>query len=367
MLKICHFTTAHEVDDIRIFIKECTSLAKKLDYQVYLVGRGKSERKNGVSIVGLEYNSKNRLDRMFNFSRKVYKEALKIDADVYHFHDPELLRYALKLKRLGKKVIYDSHEDVPKQILSKEWLPFSLRNIISKILEKYEKRVIKKIDITITASLIVTERFSRINDKNCTINNFALLTKDKEFNSDNFDKKRSIICYAGGLTKVRNIHNIVKAMDNVEGKLILAGPCDGSYKNYLEKLSGWEKTRYIGKVRRKQVDKLYYISYIGIFIYSAEPNHKNSFPNKLFEYMYAGIPVICSNFDHYKKIVEVNNCGLCVDPENVPEISKAINYLLENRNIAKQMGLNGHKVVVEKYNWNIEERKLMEVYKNLEN
>ncbi len=140
--KICHFTSAHEQFDDRIYLKECVSLANT-GYEVYIVARGETQKLNGVNLIGCGIQ-KGRLGRILGFSRKIYKAARKLNCDVYHFHDPELLPYGVKLKKAGKKVIFDSHEDVPAQILDKEWIPFLFRKLISKIYRKYETYAVKQ-------------------------------------------------------------------------------------------------------------------------------------------------------------------------------------------------------------------------------
>ncbi|MEG1662862.1 MAG: glycosyltransferase, partial [Clostridia bacterium] len=95
-------------------------------------------------------------------------------------------------------------------------------------------------------------------------------------------------------------------------------------------------------------------------------NHFNAFPIKIFEYMAAGLAIICSNFPIYKEIVEDNNCGICVDPEKVEDISKVADYLMANPDIIRTMGENGQKAVKEKYNWASQEAILLDFYKKLE-
>jgi glycosyltransferase involved in cell wall biosynthesis len=103
----------------------------------------------------------------------------------------------------------------------------------------------------------------------------------------------------------------------------------------------------------------------GIVTFHPLPNHIDAQPNKMFEYMSAGLPIITSNFPLWKEIVEGNSCGICVNPLDPEEIGKAIEYIISHSNEAEKMGQNGKKAVLEKYNWQVEEKKLFEVYEEL--
>ena len=139
MVKIAHLTSAHPRYDTRIFYKMCKSLSKK--YEVNLVvadGKG-DEIKDNINIFDVG-KSKNRKDRMLNITKKVFQKALEINVKIYHIHDPELIPIGVKLKKLGFKVIFDMHENTPKQIKNKNYIPFILRNIISNVYKFYERR-----------------------------------------------------------------------------------------------------------------------------------------------------------------------------------------------------------------------------------
>ena len=160
MNKICHFTSVHPIDDIRIFHKECVSLAAN-GYDVTLIACGENAFEDvveGVKRISLSVPVKNRLQRFFKRSKAVYKKAIEVNADIYHFHDPELIPIGLKLKKNWKKVIFDSHEDVPNQILAKEWLPSFIRKLVSFVYRKYETMAVKKFDGLITVTPTLTDR-----------------------------------------------------------------------------------------------------------------------------------------------------------------------------------------------------------------
>lgn len=361
MKKVCHMTSAHPSKDIRIFYKECVTLAKN-GYEVVLVSQGPDCREKRVQIKGIGNPYASRLKRMLFAGRNVYKKALKEDADVYHFHDPELLPYALKLKRKGKKVIYDSHEDVPRQILVKTWIPTGLRKIVSVAYEKYEKKVARKIDGVVAATEHIRDIFLKAGCKVVVdVKNYPMLD-DIECHIDDYEYRKKVICYAGGVTEQRGITSLVKAVENLDVELQIAGDLGEDYKEKLIQLEGWRKVKYLGYLDRKGISELYNQSRIGMVVLKDTPNHRYSLPIKMFEYMAAGIPVIASSFSVWRKIIEEEKCGICVNPNDINQIKNAIIHLLEDEKTAKTMGNNGRHAVCEKYSWNQETEKLLKVY-----
>jgi len=303
---------------------------------------------------------------MIKRTKAVYRKALEVDADIYHFHDPELIPYGLKLKKKGKKVIYDSHEDVPSQILSKEWIPLSLRRLISIFYTKYENHNLKKLDALISVTPTLTDRFRIINPNTIQITNYPLKTKKSIDNR----KWGASICFAGGITKQWLHENLINALDRISNVTYkLAGNKDESYFKELRNLDSWHKVQYNGKIPYEDVDCFISESTAGIALndYNANVGYKmGSLGNtKLFEYMQAGIPVICTDFILWKKIIDKYNCGICVNPYDINEISKAIQYLLNNPKIAQQMGDNGCNAIISDINWESQEIELLKLYNSL--
>jgi glycosyltransferase involved in cell wall biosynthesis len=346
-------------------LKECSSLVKA-GYDVSLIvadGQG-DEIKNGIKIYDAG-KSTGRLQRMLKSTKKVFQKAKHINADIYHIHDPELMPVGLKLKKTGKKVIFDAHEDLPKQLLSKPYLTKNIRKLLSEILSMYEKRTCKKFDAIVTATPFIREKFLKINNNTVDVNNFPIL--DELYNNVN-NKKKLQICYIGGLSKIRGIEGMIIAIGRTKNniKLVIGGKIsDLKTENDYKKWDGWQKVEDFGFVDRNMVKKILSESIAGLVTFLPVPNHIDSQPNKMFEYMSAGIPVIASNFPLWKEIIEKNNCGICVDPLKPEEIAKSIDYLVEHPDLAKEMGENGRFAVENIYNWSIEEKKLIQLYTNL--
>jgi glycosyltransferase involved in cell wall biosynthesis len=365
---IVHLTSVHSRCDIRIFIKICSSLSKN-GYDVAMVvadGKG-DESKNGVEIINIGAKSGWRLSRMTKTVRRIFKKAKDLDAEVYHMHDPELIPIGLKLKRLGKKVIFDSHEDVPKQFLGKAYLgPVSLRGVLAGALSLFERYACRHFDGIITATPFIRDKFLAINPRTLDVNNFPLIGELDA--AVHWVDKRDEVCYVGGISAIRGIREIVRAFEllQTDACLNLAGSfSEASVEAEVKAYSGWMRVNEHGLLDRAGVRNVLGRSVAGLVTFHPLPNHIDAQPNKMFEYMSSGVPVIASNFPLWREIIEGNDCGLCVDPLDPKAIAGAIDQLVKNPDFARRMGENGRQAVLNKYNWSIEERKLLDFYANI--
>jgi glycosyltransferase involved in cell wall biosynthesis len=365
-IKITHLTSAHPRFDTRIFIKMCSSLARKENYEVNLIvadNKG-DEVKNGINIFDVGKKA-GRVNRIFKTTQKVYQKAIELDSDIYHLHDPELIPIGLKLKKIGKKVIFDAHEDVALQILSKSYMNIVLRSILSKSFLVFEKFAFKKFDYIVTATPHIRDKFLKINAHCMDINNYPKL---EEFDLDAIkEKKENAVCYIGSIAAIRGIKEIVRAMEHVgDVKLLLAGDFrEKDVEAEVRSYKGWNKIEELGFLDRIGVANVMSRSLAGLVTLHPIINYQDALPVKMFEYMAAGLPVIASNIKLWQKIINDAKCGICVDPLDPKAIAQAIEYIVKNQAVAKDMGQSGKKAVLEKYNWSIEEAKLFSVYEEL--
>lgn len=361
--KVCHLTSAHPRYDTRIFIKECSSLSENFDtYLVVADGKG-PETKNNVRIIDAGKPS-GRLNRMFKSPKLVYKLAKKIDADLYHLHDPELIPIGIKLKSIGKKVIFDAHEDLPNQVKNKHYLPKPIRLTLPAFVNIFERHTCNKFDgIIVAAEPVIKDKFLNINPNTIVVNNFPIL--EELASLPNHNNKPKQICYVGGLAETRGIVELVQSIElsHHELNLVIAGDFPNKeVEDKVRSLNGWNKVDFRGYVGRKEIANILEHSSIGIVTLHPTPSYLNSMPVKLFEYMAASIPVVASDFPLWNNIIREAKCGVCVDPLNPQKIAEAIDYLIDNPDKSKEMGEHGRQSVLDKYNWDIECNKLLSFY-----
>jgi len=366
--KICMLSTVHQALDDRIFYREAKTLARA-GYEVVLIAQHDGdEMVDEVKIVALP-KPRNRFARIFGLTWRAFRLALREHAEVYHFHDPELLPIGVLLKIFTRaKVIYDVHEDVPEQILTKHWIPRLLRRPLARVFNAFEKLLARVLDAVVVATEGIAEKFARL--KPIVVHNYPDLGMLPNSSTRRGEGKERVLVYVGGISKIRGAIEMVRAMEHLSPvwdiRLNLIGKFESpELEQELQGLPGYQRVRFLGWMPWEEAWHHAQSATVGLVLFHPAPNHEKALPNKLFEYMAAGLPVVASNFPLWKEIVEGNRCGITVDPLDPKTIAQAIEYLLTHPEEARRMGENGRRAVEEKYNWEKEAEKLLALYKEL--
>lgn len=366
MIKICHITTAPQNQIPRI-IKECKS-AQSIGYSPYIVSQGKTFTDEGIHYIGIPVKAKGRFYTLTKMVKLLYLQALEIDANIYQLHDPPLLLYALKLKRKGKKVIFDSHEFYGEQIREKFYIPKILRVLVANVYMRYEAYVCNHIDAVIQVCTLEGQNyFEGRAARSIFIINTPIL---KEYVPDNnvpFEQ-RKCIAHIGSLTYDRGITHLIQAIARTDIKLILCGKfMPEEYQIELMTIPEFSSVDYRGVINTNEVNKVLNECYAGIstLLHKGQYSKIDTLPTKVYEYMSIGLPVIISDTPYAKKMIDKFKFGICVKPDNIEDIADAITYLFNNKSIGKEMGENGRKAILELFNWQIEEKRLIALYNEL--
>lgn len=370
--RIVHMTTVHPALDGRIFHKECRSLARA-GFHVTIIGPHPSDAvADHVQIKSIPQDNV-RFSRMTREVWRVYREALRQRADVYHFHDPELIPAGLLLRATGKKVIYDIHEDLPKDILSKHYLPRWSRHLISWMAKQVEVTACRHFSALVAVTPSIAERFHPLNKRTVVVHNYPY-PKEIIFSQPSFSPwgmRRESVAYIGGITVRRGIREMVEAMsllpDSLPATLELAGndvPKTADLQDIYHH-PGWARVRHHGFLDRTSMFRLLNNVRAGLVLFHPEPNHLEALPQKLFEYMGAGIPLIASDFPLWRRIIGAAGCGILVDPLDPRAIALVIEHMLRHPAEAEEMGRRGQTTVLKQYNWDTEAEKLVNLYSGL--
>lgn len=365
--RVAHLSSKHRWDDIRIFRKEAVTLAGH-DYEVtYVVPAERSSTVGGVRIEAVP-PPRSRRARMLGTVWQVYRAALRLDAQVYHFHDPELIPVGLLLKLRGKRVLYDVHEDLPRQILSKPWIHPLLRHPVAWGAEVAEWLAARLFDAVVAATPTIAARFPP--KRTALVQNFPILDELVSEAATPYRERPPLFAYVGGISAIRGAREMVEAMALLEpergAKLVMAGSFEPpGLRLALERLPGWASAEFRSWQTRQQVAELLAEARAGLVLFHPEPNHVRAQPNKLFEYLSAGLPVIASDFPLWRELIAGEACGLLADPRDPAAIAAAMKRLLDEPEAAAAMGERGQRAVRQSYSWASQAETLLALYERL--
>ena len=291
---------------------------------------------------------------------------LRINAKVYHFHNPELILLFLLLKLLGKIIVFDVHENILAQLnLKKKQKGGSRKRIV-----QYFNNLAEKHFNLILAEDSYLPLYPNAKNAIEVIHNFPDHIKLQDDFEDSPSDNKNDLFYIGGLSKFRGLYEMIECISKLkkegfESRLILVGPLhekEADVLAYSENLGVSERIIFHGSLPQLE-GFIYATSAIaGLAVLSAEENYVESYPCKIFEYMALGIPVICSNFPLYKSIVQKHDCGICVEPDNPNELFDAAKQIIQNPQLASKMGKRGKLAVKNHFNWHLESKKLLDFY-----
>src|SRR5690242_11419675 len=164
-MKVVHLSSGHRADEARVFRKECRTLARA-GFDVTLIVPGDPDFhpagidvvRDGVRTITVARPA-TRLQRLAVTPLAIFAKGLRQKGSLYHFHDPELIPMGFLLRALGKRVVYDVHEDFPRDILIKEWIPRVLRRPVAAVMAAIEWVAGRTFSGIVAATPVIAARF----------------------------------------------------------------------------------------------------------------------------------------------------------------------------------------------------------------
>ena len=368
-MKAVHISSVHSAMDPRIRLKEVHSLVEAGWDVTFITGDLDAEPGEGFDVVKISPGRLRRALRILITAPKCIVQAFRTPSDVYHIHDPELILWAWLLLAKRKPVIYDVHEDYRTSLLQKRWLPGAIRGQLawlSGFLEKLFALPFKKI----IAERYYSERFP---DALMILNYPATNKINTSVNTHLSVEVSPQLIYAGNVTVDRGAFNMAKLLPaRPDVALTCVGFCPSDLAHAMRVAAGERSSNLtlVGEGRYvpfSEILQLYQqgIWLAGVALFPDTPHYRKKELTKFFEYMSMGLPIIASNFPTWKRLIEDEGVGICVDPNDPSEIGAAIDWLRDNPNQATRMGQRGRQLTESKYNWSVEGGRLVGFYSEL--
>ncbi len=369
-MKIVHLTSVHSTFDIRIFYKQAISLVNA-GHRVTLISTSENQLPDsyrGVELIRVK-KYKNKFLRITITCLAIIRKAYKTKADIYHFHDPELIPWCMILHLFGKKIVMDVHEDYKSQIRGNSWIPRILKPLFSYLINLLEWLAVNTFYGIVTVDEPITEKLLKHNAKIkiITVRNYPIINKNTLSFVPTLSKYSSKkILFLGGLMSSRCAPEFIHALEILED-LEYSAYVGGNYNqeeilNLLMNSPIHNRVTFLGRVALEDIEKLLFDSSVSVNLFSNHPNHYGLRSNRLFESLAAALPVIVSNFLLTKSFVDEYSCGIAVDPHSPESIAQALRTLLSNPEIAMEKGLKGRSAVLKHYSWDSQAEKLNKFY-----
>lgn len=363
----CHFSTAHPADDVRIYHKECTSLAR-VGWKVYLRAQVPDNdiAPSKVDVRILKKRSRSRVHRILCDGWRNLRSVCETNATIIHIHDPELIPVGFALKLARRQVIYDVHEDLPRDIMEKTWIPSLARWPIARLAEIFEHLAARTFDGVVAATPTIRKRFDFLRERAITVKNYPLVSEFAQ-EPPAWEERADQACYVGKITLNRGYSEITAASAIAKVPLVVAGSCHpvGLIKGTPDE-SLPPTVHYVGHLNRTQTIQLLYESKVGLVLLHPTRGYYDSLPVKLFEYMAAGLPIIASDFPSWRKIIDEFECGVCVNPLDSAGIAHAISDLMQDPAKCGKMSARGRQAFLERFSWSSQFRRLERLYDRLD-
>ncbi|MBU4599608.1 MAG: glycosyltransferase [Proteobacteria bacterium] len=367
---ICILAPIHDSHDIRIFQKEAVTLATN-GYKIIM------HMKNTHAVVGINikiYETPAYSSRFLRFVRLpiIFFRALKDNANIYHLHNPDCLPLAFALRLLGKKVVYDIHEDFKNKIMIKHWIPKPFRKIISQFISTLEMVGARFFNATIVTELPVFKRLKGNITllENAPISRGPLIWRARRASEIIKNENLFRIIYIGVISKERGILEMLKVLnmlnDSIPARMWLLGTFENSkIFRTAAMATGWEYVDYLGQQSAEIAYGYVIKSDVGMATIHDVGGHRHTSINKIFEYMLFGLPFIASDFPKWREMLNGVEAGYWVDPINCDQIYEHILKIASDKTLKERLGANGKEFIVNQFNWERESKKLLNIYKKL--
>lgn len=362
--RVAHVTTGHRADDVRIFERECRSLAACGQYDVYLAAAGSLPVDAQVTLIPMAPAPVSRAHRFTSGPRKAFGLSRALSADLWHFHDPELLPVALKLAASGTPVIWDAHEDYLAQFAhdgGKSWVPGPLRSVVRGGMKAMLQAVDRRAAGVVAATPTIAARYT--NPHTVVVGNEARLD---DFSGCAPDLASRRLLFTGASGPGHLFDEVVAAVEGLPDiTLAVAGrdPKPAAWSAAEARLPG--RIEHLGWLDRRGLCQAMTHSALGLATYANTEAYDMAAPTKVFEFCAAGLPVVASPNESNLRLVREGGGGFLADGFTADSLRRAIAAALSDADAWQAASDRGRQWAARAGSWEASERRLLEMYETI--
>jgi glycosyltransferase involved in cell wall biosynthesis len=302
----------------------------------------------------------------------------RIDADIYHFHDPELLPWMFLYQMMNPsiRVIYDVHEYFPEALLVTDFFRVPVVNrIMSRVVEHVEPLLARRLSGVIGVTEPIAKRFEGARAQVAVVRNVVRLASIEPVSRPSDATASARIVLGGSINAARCMEELIAAIAILKARGIrLELLCVGkaSPPSFADLLKG--RAESLGVADQMQmIDKLPFLDYqrlvggssIGVVLYAPGANNEMGVPNRLYEFMAHRLAIVATDFPEVAKIVRSTECGVLIDSAAPGLLADGIEYLLSHQDEAAEMGMRGRRAIETTYCWEREIQVLLQFYRRV--
>ena len=364
--RVVHLTTVHQPFDPRIFHKQLASL-RDAGFDAHLVApHERTECVRGIPVHALP-RPRTRAHRLA-LQPRAFRTAQALDAALYHVHDPELLPLATLLKQAtGARVVYDMHENYR-----------SKGALLGRALRALERWAFQRVDHV----LLAEEGYRPIVEDHAVprtyIGNYVRpIGEAGPVDRPEISKTPTRLLCTGTLSDGRGLGTMVDLAARIRraGRpetIGLVGICRhpaqrarteeqirGEGLDGIVECVGWDTY-----VRPSSMPPYYRRADVGLALFEPHPNHADSIPTKFYEYLYYGLPLICSDLPRWRRFVERHECGVVVPPRTPEAVLDVLDHW-QARPDRYRTHVNNAREAASQYRWDVMGERLVHRYRTL--